>query len=302
MKGLRDGRGGAVVPSGSTVGPALPSVRDKKEAKEDAFNEAASAGGGRPVIFANSVRSQRRRVKTPNTEPSVSRKFPNCSATETMAVKVEDVSVAPKYTEWEECPRSSERPIVWEGGEKKGRGLFTKKGRMRSHVGTLQHLRETSKGTHDTLNNLKSCLCALVEGSGQAMRIIRVSLHRAHSAAIHPSPHASAISAIHAGAIAPISATIHPTAVHSPHAAHPAKSRVRSIVGRIAPSIARSVSSSSSTAIDAGRRVWGVAVICIIGRGLVHDRVEDARTFGERWSVCFAGTNSSCSITGRWCC
>lgn len=57
-------------------------------AKFEGVSEVASAGGGRPVILARRVRSQRRRVKMPRMEPSVVLRVENCSATETMAVSV----------------------------------------------------------------------------------------------------------------------------------------------------------------------------------------------------------------------
>ena len=58
------------------------------EAKAEGVRAVASAGGGRPVTFAMRVRAQRRRVKMPRMEPSVFRRFENCSATETIAVKL----------------------------------------------------------------------------------------------------------------------------------------------------------------------------------------------------------------------
>ncbi len=59
--------------------------RPWKAAKAEGVSAVASAGGGRPVILARRVRSQRRRVKMPRIEPRVFRRFPNCSATEIMA-------------------------------------------------------------------------------------------------------------------------------------------------------------------------------------------------------------------------
>ena len=58
---------------------------DMKEAKAEGVRDVASAGGGRPVSLARRVRSQRRMVKIPRTEPRVLRRLPNCSATETIA-------------------------------------------------------------------------------------------------------------------------------------------------------------------------------------------------------------------------
>ena len=57
----------------------------RKDAKADGVREVASAGGGRPVTFANKVLSQRRMVKMPRIEPSVLRRFVNCSATAIIA-------------------------------------------------------------------------------------------------------------------------------------------------------------------------------------------------------------------------
>jgi len=65
---------------------ALDLPPERKEEKFAGVREVASAGGGRPVIFARRVRSQRRMVKMPRTEPRVLRRLPNCSATLTMAV------------------------------------------------------------------------------------------------------------------------------------------------------------------------------------------------------------------------
>ncbi len=59
--------------------------RPWKAAKADGVSAVASAGGGRPVILARRVRSQRSKVKMPRIEPRVFRRFPNCSATEIMA-------------------------------------------------------------------------------------------------------------------------------------------------------------------------------------------------------------------------
>ena len=83
MNGFFEGFGGRGEPSGRVVGVRPP---DRKEAKLVGVRAVASAGGGRPVSFAMRVRIQRRRVKMPSMEPSVLRKLPNCSATETMAV------------------------------------------------------------------------------------------------------------------------------------------------------------------------------------------------------------------------
>jgi hypothetical protein len=64
--------------------PSAP--RPLKAAKLAGVKSMASAGSGRPVSFAIAVRIHRITVKIPRTEPSVCRKFPNCSATDTIAV------------------------------------------------------------------------------------------------------------------------------------------------------------------------------------------------------------------------
>lgn len=71
-KGLREG-----------VDESGLSLRNAEKA--DGLNWTASAGIGRPVNLANAVRSHRTIAKIPRTWPSVSLRFPNCSATETMA-------------------------------------------------------------------------------------------------------------------------------------------------------------------------------------------------------------------------
>ena len=81
MKGFFDGLGGRGDPSGRVVG--LPA----NFANADGVNEVASAGGGRPVTFAINVLIHLIKVKIPKTDPKVSRKFENCSATETIANK-----------------------------------------------------------------------------------------------------------------------------------------------------------------------------------------------------------------------
>lgn len=81
MKGFRDGAG--VLLGFEEEGE---DERPWKEANAEGVKAVASAGGGRPVIFAMRVRAQRRRVKMPRMEPSVLRKLENCSATETIAV------------------------------------------------------------------------------------------------------------------------------------------------------------------------------------------------------------------------
>lgn len=83
--GFFEGRGGAGEPSGRVEGLERPFM---KSAKEDGVRAVASAGGGRPVILAIRVRNHLIRVKIPRADPKVLRRFPNCSATETMAGKL----------------------------------------------------------------------------------------------------------------------------------------------------------------------------------------------------------------------
>ena len=56
------------------------------DANAEGVSDVASAGGGRPVTLAKSVRSQRRTVKMPSMEPRVVRRVENCSATCTIAI------------------------------------------------------------------------------------------------------------------------------------------------------------------------------------------------------------------------
>ena len=56
------------------------------DANAEGVRDVASAGGGRPVTLARTVRSQRRRVKIPSMDPSVVRRVENCSATCTIAM------------------------------------------------------------------------------------------------------------------------------------------------------------------------------------------------------------------------
>lgn len=65
--------------------PSGRNLRPSKAAKAEGVRAVASAGGGRPVIFAKRVRSQRRTVKIPRMDPRVLRRLPNCSATDTIA-------------------------------------------------------------------------------------------------------------------------------------------------------------------------------------------------------------------------
>ena len=69
---------GVDVPSGCRTRPS-------KEANARGVREVESAGGGRPVTLAKSVRIHRRRAKIPRIDPRVLRRLPNCSATETIA-------------------------------------------------------------------------------------------------------------------------------------------------------------------------------------------------------------------------
>ncbi len=79
-KGFLEGVGGAL--ELSTEGGA---VRPWNAAKAEGVRDVASAGGGRPVTLASRVRNQRRRVNIPRIDPSVLRRFENCSATDIIA-------------------------------------------------------------------------------------------------------------------------------------------------------------------------------------------------------------------------
>src|SRR5947199_9252322 len=79
---------GVLLGLGGTAPLPLPGrERPSKEAKALGVNSLADAGRVRPVSLARPVRSQRRTVKMPRTEPSVLRRLLNCSATETIAVR-----------------------------------------------------------------------------------------------------------------------------------------------------------------------------------------------------------------------
>lgn len=80
-KGLREGEG-----EDDWFG-AEEGGRPRNDANADGVREVASAGGGRPLTLAIKVRSHRRMVNMPRIEPSVFRRFVNCSATETIAVR-----------------------------------------------------------------------------------------------------------------------------------------------------------------------------------------------------------------------
>ena len=88
MNGFLEARGGAGDPSGSEADPEPP---ERKEEKLAGVSAVASAGGGRPVIFASIVRIQRINVYIPSTWPNVCRRFPSCSALLNMAKKDECV-------------------------------------------------------------------------------------------------------------------------------------------------------------------------------------------------------------------
>lgn len=96
-KGFLDGRGGEL-PSGRILRPS-------KEANAEGVKEVASTGIGRPVIFAKRVRIQRIMVNIPKMDPRLLRKFPNCSATDTIAVIVSRVPF--------------ERALLWESAYQK---------------------------------------------------------------------------------------------------------------------------------------------------------------------------------------
>lgn len=79
IKGFLDGAGGDEDVEGLE--------RPRKDANAAGVSEVASTGGGRPVILAKRVRSQRRMVNMPRMEPRVLRRFVNCSATEIIATR-----------------------------------------------------------------------------------------------------------------------------------------------------------------------------------------------------------------------
>src|SRR4051794_33351570 len=83
-KGFFDGLAGAGEPSGRVVAARPP----MKAAKAAGVKDVASAGGGRPVSLAIKVLNHRMIVKIPKAEPRVLRRFPNCSATETIATEM----------------------------------------------------------------------------------------------------------------------------------------------------------------------------------------------------------------------
>lgn len=181
MKGFLLARGGEGEPSGS-----FP----LNCAKFMGVSSLELAGGGRPVSFAMAVRIQRSTVNMPSTEPSVDRRFPNCSATETMASN--------------ESVCSTEEQLK----------LFrlTEETRMSGHIRALQHLSEASKRANNAFNDLESGLGALAEALGETL--VLWSTH----AAVHASSHAAVRTAsIHATSVhaAPVHASAHTTAVHA---------------------------------------------------------------------------------------
>ena len=56
--------------------------------KESVEISESSGGSGLPRNFAIATRRYRIKVYMPNTEPSVSRKFPNCSATSQICQRI----------------------------------------------------------------------------------------------------------------------------------------------------------------------------------------------------------------------
>ena len=82
--GFFDGAGGEGEPSG---------IRPVNDAKFAGVSSFADAGGGRPVSLAIAVLIHRMSVNMPNTEPRVCLSVPNCSATDTIAKKLECVAM-----------------------------------------------------------------------------------------------------------------------------------------------------------------------------------------------------------------
>lgn len=82
-------RNGFLLGRGGLAGePSGRNFRPSKDAKALGVSDVASAGGGRPVNFANNVRSHLRMVNIPSIDPRVFLKLPNCSATDTIAITV----------------------------------------------------------------------------------------------------------------------------------------------------------------------------------------------------------------------
>jgi hypothetical protein len=105
--------------------------------KESVEISESSGGSGLPRNFAIATRTYRIRVYIPNIEPSVSLKFPNCSATSQSCQGIE----------------YQRRPLL--EISKIDRDTNTKERRMSSHKCRFKHLCESTKSTHNTLNNLK---------------------------------------------------------------------------------------------------------------------------------------------------
>lgn len=84
--------GGSGRPSGPSVAP-LGEREGNCEKNAIGVKAAASAGGGRPVILAYSVRSHRSMVKMPRKLPREFRNVASWSATLTMAKKEECVAM-----------------------------------------------------------------------------------------------------------------------------------------------------------------------------------------------------------------
>src|SRR5690349_11878582 len=107
---------------------------------------------------------------------------------------------------------------------------------MCRHVRAFQHLRESTKGTNNTLDQLEGGLRALSKALRQALRIVRIPRHAApvHAASVHASAvHATAVHASHAAAVhATISATkstvwrrVRGVSTITAHSAHPVRTR-----------------------------------------------------------------------------
>lgn len=73
---------------------------------------------------------------------------------------------------------------------------------MRCHVGTLQHLGETTERGDDALEHLKGRGGAVVKAVGKAIRIVRIAGHPWHSSTVHAA-------AVHASSITAVASTVH---------------------------------------------------------------------------------------------
>lgn len=131
MNGFLEGFGAVGAPS---------IARPEKAAKLAGVKSPDDAGSGRPVSFAMAVRIHRIIVNIPRTEPSVCRRFPNCSATETIATHI-----------------VSMQSLCVSGD------VITKERGMGGHICAFQHLREPAKCSNNTLDQLESGLRALAE-------------------------------------------------------------------------------------------------------------------------------------------